>query len=579
MALILFAYHLQGTLPPEVSPAAAQRTQDRIAPAGAVYAGATGAAAQAAARTAAAAGRGLAGRLRRHHGRLGDLRQPVHRLPHLRRRRRARRSTRPHWARASRKGKDTLYKHAIEGFHGDGGRDAAQGRQPGADRRPGQGHRRLDARQHQVSRDVADAISAQRRLRAALSFPASLHAANGRCVHHAPHEHAHAPRCRPHRRPTLLLDGPAGALEARRRRSARPRRARAIVAIVCHPLPTEGGTMHNKVVTMAARALREVRRRHGALQLPRHRQLAGRPSTKATAKPTTCSRSRRWVARATPGRARCGWPASASAPTSSLRAARRTAARRCCSRSRRRWAAAGTSTTIALPNCPWLVIQGEADEIVDAQAVRAWIEAMRRPPELVLMPDTSHFFHRKLHRPARRDQERRAPLPAAPRHDVAARRRRRRPTRAGVARGDWQDDPAQHGALRELDRIHAALAQRARARRPGSRAVRQRRAEPPRGLYLWGGVGRGKTFLIDLFFAGLPIAEKRRTHFHRFMRDVHARLRAHAGAARSAGGDRARMARRSCACWCSTNSSSATSATRCCWGDCSSACSPKAWCW
>jgi hypothetical protein len=53
--------------------------------------------------------------------------------------------------------------------------------------------------------------------------------------------------------------------------------------------------------------------------------------------------------------------------------------------------------------------------------------------------------------------------------------------------------------------------------------------DAPRGLYLWGGVGRGKTFLIDLFYDGLPLAEKRRTHFHRFMRQVHDRLRAHAG--------------------------------------------------
>lgn len=50
---------------------------------------------------------------------------------------------------------------------------------------------------------------------------------------------------------------------------------------------------------------------------------------------------------------------------------------------------------------------------------------------------------------------------------------------------------------------------------------------PLRGLYLWGGVGRGKTFLVDEFFAELPIREKRREHFHRFMQDVHAGLKRH----------------------------------------------------
>ena len=103
---------------------------------------------------------------------------------------------------------------------------------------------------------------------------------------------------------------------------------------------------------------------------------------------------------------------------------------------------------------------------------------------------------------------------------------------AGVARGDWLDDPAQHAVLRELDRIHAALSQPARngllAKWFGGET------EATRGLYLWGGVGRGKTFLIDLFYDTLPLPEhggdgKRRTHFHRFMREVHARLRTHAG--------------------------------------------------
>ena len=50
---------------------------------------------------------------------------------------------------------------------------------------------------------------------------------------------------------------------------------------------------------------------------------------------------------------------------------------------------------------------------------------------------------------------------------------------------------------------------------------------PLRGLYLWGGVGRGKTFLADEFFAELPIREKRRDHFHRLMQEVHALLGRH----------------------------------------------------
>ena len=95
--------------------------------------------------------------------------------------------------------------------------------------------------------------------------------------------------------------------------------------------------------------------------------------------------------------------------------------------------------------------------------------------------------------------------------------------RRGVAAGEWEADPAQLAVLPALDRLAAALAlgdvrslwQRLRGTAP----------DAPRGLYLWGRVGRGKTFLTELFCDALPTARKRRVHFHRFMQDVQARLR------------------------------------------------------
>ena len=96
----------------------------------------------------------------------------------------------------------------------------------------------------------------------------------------------------------------------------------------------------------------------------------------------------------------------------------------------------------------------------------------------------------------------------------------------GIAGGRWQDDPAQHAALAAFDRIHAALL----APPPGRlQRLRTRWAGKPdavRGLYLWGPVGRGKTMLMDRFVASLPARIAQRVHFHRFMLDVHAGLRA-----------------------------------------------------
>ncbi|MEI7036815.1 cell division protein ZapE [Fulvimonas yonginensis] len=98
----------------------------------------------------------------------------------------------------------------------------------------------------------------------------------------------------------------------------------------------------------------------------------------------------------------------------------------------------------------------------------------------------------------------------------------------GVAAHRWEADPAQLAVLPELDRLHAQLCA---ARGNGGLLGRLKSlfGEEPRapvpGLYLWGSVGRGKTFLMDLFAASLPHGVALRRHFHRFMGEVHAHLR------------------------------------------------------
>ena len=88
-------------------------------------------------------------------------------------------------------------------------------------------------------------------------------------------------------------------------------------------------------------------------------------------------------------------------------------------------------------------------------------------------------------------------------------------------------DPAQLEIVARLETLQKQL-QDPRRRRSGlfSRLLGNRsdRASPIKGMYVWGGVGRGKTFLMDLFFDTLQIDAKRRVHFHRIMQEVHARL-------------------------------------------------------
>jgi cell division protein ZapE len=86
-----------------------------------------------------------------------------------------------------------------------------------------------------------------------------------------------------------------------------------------------------------------------------------------------------------------------------------------------------------------------------------------------------------------------------------------------------EKDPAQDAIVARLDELQQLIT--ARSPRRGLQRLFNSNNTQTQGIYLWGGVGRGKTFLMDMFFETLDIEAKRRIHFHRMMQEVHARLR------------------------------------------------------
>jgi cell division protein ZapE len=96
-----------------------------------------------------------------------------------------------------------------------------------------------------------------------------------------------------------------------------------------------------------------------------------------------------------------------------------------------------------------------------------------------------------------------------------------------VESGTIEADAGQLHLVERLAALEASLADFHRAAKSSALGwlMARKPARPPKGLYLWGDVGRGKTMLMDLFFEGATVVRKRRVHFHEFMADVHERVR------------------------------------------------------
>lgn len=191
----------------------------------------------------------------------------------------------------------------------------------------------------------------------------------------------------------LMLEGPCGPLEVAVDPPEGDVAARPVVAVICHPLSTEGGSMHNKVVTMAARALREL----GITTVRFNFRSVGASAGSYDNGEGEQDDLRAVVSWVRAQRPDCAlWLAGFSfGAYVSLRASGALAPQALISIAppvgRRTW-----DFDALQPPAQWLVVQGDADEVVDAQAVYAWLETLADPPQLVRMPDTSHFFHRKL---------------------------------------------------------------------------------------------------------------------------------------------------------------------------------------
>jgi uncharacterized protein len=187
----------------------------------------------------------------------------------------------------------------------------------------------------------------------------------------------------------LSITGPAGALQAV---AEGPLQPAPDYAVVCHPHPLFGGTMDNKVVTTLARALhaagiptlrfnfRGVAQSEGAFD-----EGVGEAADAAA---VAAYGAARW-----PGR-RLVLAGFSFGAYVALRLAQQRELSRLITVAPpvERFDFSG----LAAPACPWLLVQGDADDVVDPHRVLAWAQTLEPPPRLLIMPGAGHFFHGHL---------------------------------------------------------------------------------------------------------------------------------------------------------------------------------------
>ncbi len=186
------------------------------------------------------------------------------------------------------------------------------------------------------------------------------------------------------------IEGPTGHLELL---TNLPKQILSpIIGVICHPHPLFGGTMHNKVVHTLARTFKELGMRTVRFNFRGVGASQG-SYAKGIGETEDLLAVLQWVKQVCHGAPICLAGFSFGSYVATRAAKTEQPARLIC---------------VAPPienfnfkelmpvTCPWLVVQGEQDEVVSAQAVFDWIATLATPPELIRMPEASHFFHGQL---------------------------------------------------------------------------------------------------------------------------------------------------------------------------------------